>query len=162
MIRTTMYINKLLLKRLIAAADTIDVTKDQMISLLLSRIIRNNSFEPQIFDAQERHFKPVEYQKSLSCTVWKTEHIKFEPVFYKKALDLRRNFKFSVSWFIAYAIRNYLDELVEEMLNPKDPENIADNYNQNSVYIARLLGDVQVFISMLGFPEEKYLERFIF
>ncbi len=57
---------------------------------------------------------------------------------------------------------HFLDELVDEMLNPEDPEIIADNYNRNSVYIARLLGDVQVFISMLGFPEEKYLTRFIF
>ncbi len=104
----------------------------------------------------------MKYQKDAPGTVWKIEKIKFEPVFYEKALDLRRNFKYSVSWFIAYAIEHFLDELVEEMLNPEYPELIADNYNRNSVYIARLLGDVQVFISMLGFPEEKYLPRFIF
>ncbi len=94
--------------------------------------------------------------------VWKIERIKFEPVFYEKALDLRRNFKYSVSWFIAYAIDNYLDELVDEVLNPKDPENVGVNYDRNSVYIAQLLGDVQVFTSMLGFPELKYLEKFLF
>ncbi len=110
----------------------------------------------------KRRFKPVKYQKDVPGTIWTIEKIKFEPVFYEKALDMRRNFKYSVSWFIAYGIDNFLDELVNEMLNPEDPEIIADNYDRNSVYIARLLGDVQVFISMLGFPEEKYLTRFIF
>ncbi len=162
MIRTSIYIKKALLKTLIEAAEKIDVTKDQMISLLISRIIRKNSFKPQKFDAMKRRFKPVKYQKGAPGTIWEIERINLEPVFYEKALDLRRNFKYSVSWFIAYAIENFLDELVDEMLNPEDPELIADNYNRNSVYIARLLGDVQVFISMLGFPEEKYLERFIF
>jgi hypothetical protein len=160
--RTTMYIKTALLERLEEAAVEIGITKDQLISLLLSRIIRENSSEPQTFNADDRHFKLVRYQKSIPGMVWKIEHIKFEPVFYEKALDLRRNFKYSVSWFIAFAIENYLDDLVYEMLNPKDPEKILDNYDRNSVYIARLQGDVQVFISMLGFPDIEYLKNFIF
>ncbi len=74
----------------------------------------------------ERRFKPVKYQKGVPGTVWKIKKITFEPVFYEKALDLRRNFMYSVSWFIACAIDNFLDELVEEMLNPEDPEIIED------------------------------------
>jgi hypothetical protein len=82
-------------------------------------------------------------------------------VFYEKFLDLRRNYKYSVSWFIAHAIRNYLDELVADLTNPRDPEKILDNYDWNHVYITRMLGTIPLFISVLGFPEIKYLEKLL-
>ncbi len=146
--RTTIYINIDQLDDLKAAMTKIDVSKKEMISLLLTRIIRKSSFEAE-------SFKPVRYQMKGLGIKRKIEHIDLEDVFYEKALDLRRNFKFSVSWFIAFGIINYLNELVNEMSNPKNPEKIMDNYDRNSVYIARMLGGVQVFISMLGYPKLK-------
>jgi hypothetical protein len=154
MIRTTININKNLLSRLKKAMYDIDLPKDEVIKLLLSRILRKKDFHP-------RPDIRVKYQGRRLKKDWKKEHITLDPVFYEKFLDLRRNYKFSVSWFIAFAIRNYLDELVAELTNPRDPEKILDNYDWNSVYITRMLGNIPLFISVLGFPELKYLEKLL-
>jgi hypothetical protein len=103
--RTTIYSDTLLLDKLKAAMAEVGLSKDELIQLLVTRIIKKNSFVP-------RPCKAVKYQDGGPERVWKTEHINLEPEFYEKALDLRRHFKFSVSWFIAFAITNYLDELV--------------------------------------------------
>ena len=131
-----------------------DVSKHDLISILLSRIIKNNNFNPRLYQT-------VKYQDSYPDTVWKREHIKLEPVLYEKALDFRRNFKFSVSWFISFAIVHYLDEIVKKLSNPDSCDNVMDNYHRNFVYISKMLDDIQVFITILGFPEEKYIEKLL-
>jgi hypothetical protein len=146
--RTTIYINTILLNTLKEAMADIDVQKDEMITLLVSRIIKKNSFNPE-------PYKTVKYQESGSEIVWKIEHINLEPEFYEKVLDLRRHFKFSVSWFIAFAITNYLDELVNELKNPKNCEKPMDNYTGDYAYISKMVGSKRVFITMLDTRREK-------
>ncbi len=151
--RTTINIDEELLEKLEEAADALSLSNNEMISLLLARIIRKKEFKP-------RPYERVTYQKrNKDVVVWEKEHINIDSVFYEKYLDLRRNFKFSVSWFIAFAIRNYLDELVYDLSNPRNHEKILDNYERNFMYITRMLGTVPLFISILGFPELKHLER---
>ena len=86
-------------------------------------------------------------------------HIKFKPVFYEKAQDLKRNYKFSVSWLISFAIVEYLDDILNEMATPENQKKIMDNYDQNYIYIAKMYGKIPVFIAMWGVPEKKYLNR---
>ncbi len=151
--RTTINIDRNLLERLEEAMDTLHLSKNELISLLLARIIRKNEFEPM-------PHKRIRYQeRGKGLIVWKKKHINIDSVFYEKFLDLRRNFKFSVSWFIAFAIRNYLDELVEILSNSKDTKLILDNYDRNFVYISRMLGSVRLFISLLGYPGDKIIKR---
>ncbi len=151
--RTTININTKLLKELENAAKILNLPQDEVISQLLARIIRKNHFNP-------RPYERVRYQKrGKGLIIWKKEHINIDSVFYEKYLDLRRNFKFSVSWFIAFAIKYYLDELVYDLSNPRDTKKILDNYERNFVYITKMLGNVPLFISILGFPESKYLQR---
>ncbi len=126
----------------------VDLTKDELIELLILRIIKENRFVPQ-------PCKTVKYQGSGSDTVWKIEHINLEPVFYEKALDLRRHFKFSVSWFIAFAIFNYLDELVKDLSNSGNREKILDNYVKDYVYISKMVGGMRVFITMMKTQSKK-------
>ena len=152
--RTTIYINSILQNKLINASDVLNVSKHELVSILLSRIIRSNSFYSKPYEA-------VKYQDSFPDAVWKREHIILDPVFYEKALDFRRNFKFSVSWLISFAVMNYLDEIVENMSNPDNHDSIMDNYHRNFVYISKMLGGIHVFVTMMGIPEEKYLEKLL-
>ena len=155
MIRTTIYIDKKLLEKLKNAMDILDLPKKEVISLLISRIIRKNHFIP-------RPCKSVKYQdEGLGLIVWKTEHIDLDPVFYEKDLDLRRKYKFSFSWFVAFAIRNYLDELVSDLINPGDTKIFLDNYERSFVYIARVVNGAPVFITMLAYPGTYYLEKLL-
>jgi hypothetical protein len=140
--RTTIYINTIFLDKLEEAMAAVDLSKDELITLLVSRIIKKNSFDP-------KPCKTVEYQKSEPGIVWKIEHVKLDPLFYEKDLVLRRHFKFSFSWFIAFAIVNYLDELIYELRNPKGCENTLDNYTRDYVYISKMVGSIRVFITMM-------------
>jgi hypothetical protein len=146
--RTTIYINTILLGTLKEAMTEVDLPKDKLMELLVSRIINKNNFDPE-------PYKSVEYQKSRADIIWKREHIKLDPEFYEKVLDLRRHFKFSVSWFIAFAITNYLDELINELMNPEDYEKIMDNYTGDYVYISKMVGSKRVFITILDTRREK-------
>ncbi len=151
--RTTITIDSELLEKLEEAADTLRLSNNALISLLLTRIIRKNEFEP-------RPYERVTYQKfGKEFIILEKEHINIDSVFYEKYLDLRRNFKFSVSWLIGFAIRHYLDELVYDLSNPRNHKKILDNYARNFVYITRMLDTVPLFISILGFPDQKTLER---
>jgi hypothetical protein len=152
MMRTTIYINTIHAQKLKVAASLLNISKNEIISILISRLTHDNRFDSSIF-------KAVEYQKSDPDIIWKIEHIDFEPVFYEKALDLRRNYKFSVSWFIAYGILNYLDEIVENLLNPENKRKIEDNYDRNYVYIHRKLGNIPAFIAIWGIPKEKHIKK---
>ncbi len=125
-----------------------DLPKDKLIKLLVSRIINKNSFVP-------KPYKTVKYQESGQDTVWKIEHINLEPVDYEKLLDLRRHFKFSVSWFIAFAIINYLDELVKVFSNSGNTEDTLDNYVKDYVYISKMVCSIRVFITMMEIRSKK-------
>ncbi len=151
--RTTITIDSELLEKLEEAASTLRLSNNEMISLLLARIIRKNEFEP-------RPYERVTYQKrGKDFIILEKEHINIDSVFYEQYLDLRRNFKFSVSLLIGFAIRHYLDELVYDLSNPRDHKKILDNYARNFVYITRMLDTVPLYISILGFPDLKTLER---
>ncbi len=151
--RTTITIDSELLKKLEEAAGILRLSKNDMISLLLARIIRKDEFEP-------RPYERVTYQKwGEDFIILKKEHINIDSVFYEKYLDLRRNFKFSVSWLIGFAIKHYLDELVYDLSNPRDDEKVLDNYARNFVYITRMVDSVPLFISILGFPDHETLKR---
>jgi hypothetical protein len=153
--RTTINIDEELLEKLEEAMDTLHLSRNEMVSLLLTRIIRENEFEP-------RPHERIRYQeRGKGLIIWKKKHINIDSVFYEKFLDLRRNFKFSVSWFIAFAIRNYLDELVDNLSNLDDTENFLDNYDRNFVYITNKLNNNNLFVSILGFPELKYLKKLL-
>jgi hypothetical protein len=140
--RTTIYINTLYLDKLEEAMAVVDLSKDELIALLVSRIIKKNNFS-------SKPYKTVEYQKSEPGIVWKIEPIKLDPLFYEKDLVLRRNFKFSFSWFIAFAIVNYLDELVYELRNPKNCDKVLYNYTRDYVYISKMVGSKRVFITIM-------------
>ncbi len=146
--RTTINADTLLILKLREAMAEVDLTKDELIKLLISRIIKKNSFVPQ-------PGKTVKYQDGGPERVWKIEHINLEPVFYEKVLDLRRHFKFSVSWFVAFAIINYLDELVNDLSNSGNSAKNIDNYTRGYVYISEIVGSILVFITMMETQNKK-------
>ncbi len=146
--RTTINADTLLILKLREAMAEVDLTKDELIKLLISRIIKKNSFVPQ-------PGKTVKYQGGGPERVWKIEHINLEPVFYDKVLDLRRHFKFSVSWFVAFAIINYLDELVNDLNHSGNSAKNLDNYTGDYVYISEMAGSILVFITMMETQSNK-------
>ncbi len=148
--RTTIYIDTLLLDKLKDAAAEAGQSKNELVERLIQRIIDKNSFVP-------KPCKRVQYQDGGPGGKWKIEHINIKPVFYEKAQDLRRHFKYSVSWFIAFAIKYYLDELISDLKNPKKNENILVNYMGDYVYLSEMVGSFRVFLTMMETQSKKTL-----
>jgi hypothetical protein len=146
--RTTINADRELLDKLDAAMAEAGLSKNEMIQLLITRIITKNSFVPQ-------QGRTVKYQSAGPEREWETEHISLEEEFYEKALDLRRHCKFSVSWFIAFAIVNYLDELLRDLKNPGKSEKIMDNYVRDYAYFSEMIGSVRVFLTMMDTQSQK-------
>jgi hypothetical protein len=146
--RTTINIDRVALDKLKEAMTDIDLSKNELIELLVSRIIKENSFDPKPYET-------VKYQKSRPDGEWKIEHINLKSEFYEKAQDLRRHFKFSVSWFIAFAIVNYLDELIYDLNNSGNSENILDNYVRDYVYFSEMVDSKRIFVTILDTQAKK-------
>ena len=73
--RTTINIDVTLLEKFETAMETLRLSKNELLSLLLARIIRENEFEP-------RPHERVRYQeRSKGLIVWKKEPITLESVF---------------------------------------------------------------------------------
>ncbi len=146
--RTTINADTILILKLREATAEVGLSKNELIKLLISRLIKKNSFVPKPSET-------VMYQDSGPERVWKIEHINLEPVFYEKVLDLRRHFKFSVSWFVAFGILNYLDDLLNDLSNSGNSEETLDNYVKDYVYISKMVGSMRVFITMMETQSKK-------
>ncbi len=146
--RTTIYIDTILLDKLKNAVAEVGESKDVLIELLIQRIIDKNRFVP-------KPCKRVKYQDEGPGGEWKVEHINIKPLFYEKAQDLRRHFKYSVSWFIAFAIKYYLDELISDLKNPGKNENNMVNYTGDYVYFSEMAGSIRVFLTMMDTQSKK-------
>ncbi len=146
--RTTIYIDTILLDKIKDAVAEVGESKDELVERLIQRIIDKNSFVP-------KPCKRVQYQDGGPGGKWKIEHITIEPVFYEKAQDLRRHFKYSVSWFIAFAIKYYLDELISDLKNPGKSENTPVNYAGDYVYFSEMAGSFRVFLTMMDTHSKK-------
>jgi hypothetical protein len=145
--RTTIYINHVNLVKLEKASSVLNMSMNQLISIFITRLTKDDSFYSRLFQS-------VKYQDSDSDMSWKIKHIEFEEVFYEKALDLRRNYKFSVSRLIAYAVDNYLDDIIEKMLNPENKDKIEDNYDRDYSYKAQKIGKMRIFKMIWNFSEK--------
>ena len=106
--RTTVYLNSLHFEKLETASKVLNLSTNEIVTILLTRMTDNSVFSTKPYET-------VKYQTSNPDIIWITMHVTFKPVFYEKVQDLRRNYKFSVSWFISYAINKYLDIIVKKM-----------------------------------------------
>jgi hypothetical protein len=152
--RTTVNIDKFYKEKLEAALKKTGIHQREMISLMLDRLTKDIAFEAKPYET-------VKYQESDPDIQWKTMHITYYPVFYEKAQDLKRNFKFSVSWFITYAIANYLDSIVGELLDSTNNKIIMDNYDHNFIHIIQNYGNIKGFLTLWGVPDIIYINRLL-
>jgi hypothetical protein len=151
--RTTVYIKEVYCERLMEVMDLLGISKDNLVSLILDRITVKSAFKVKTFET-------VNYQKSCPDTVWETMHVRFNPVVYEKAQDMRNNYKFSVSWFLAYGIVNFLDEIVSELTGSGDCDGkVEDGLGREYVSFSVVFGGLRGFFSFWGDPGKKFLKN---
>lgn len=123
---TTLYVNVTILKKISLAADRKKISSNEIISILLRKMLKK-------YKSKLKLYKAVKYQKKDPSKLWKRMHVKFKEVDYELFTDQRKFFKMSVSLLLTNAVEKYLEELLRE-------DRIEDNYLN---YLYKITHDLQ-------------------
>ena len=95
---------------------------------------------------------PVKYQKRNLTGDWHRFHIKLNDYEYEYCLDMRKFYKMSVSLIVAYAVSNYLDEIIIKLLDTNMRE-VTDNYHyKNYILIQEIIDSTICWKIYWGIP----------
>ncbi len=150
-IDTTIYIKKEYRNRLNSASAVLGISRSKVVELLIDMFIYKNEFSPKMFET-------VQYQEKGDKDAWSTIHAWFEPSVYENCLDIRKIYKISVSFMIAFAIDNYLDK----WLRTGSP--VTDNYVSGSrdyLFVEQNCEGIRHFSTFWGCPKQEYLEKYL-
>ncbi|MCP4135845.1 MAG: hypothetical protein GY754_33060 [bacterium] len=150
-INTTININIELLGKVEAASKQLNMSRSDIIILLLNRVMERKEIPLE-------SFKQIKYQFRDLASNWKRIHVYPEAHIYERFLDMRKFFKRSVSLIVAIAINEHLDQLVEELSAAEDPVDL-DSYPSQYFFSAQESGGLQKFVIYWGFPEMTQLEE---
>ena len=95
---------------------------------------------------QYRTFTRINYQKKEHNGEWTSLHLWLSPGFYEKCLDLRKLYKFSLSYIIAQSIELYLCKLLKGE---------TDNYFQNYIFLSTESKKCSILIIAWEYPKEE-------
>jgi len=119
MIKSSVNINIEKLSLLENFSEVNELSVNEVVSLLLRKILLDGNHAAKMFSA-------VKYQEIDPDKNWDTLTVYFKDVDYELFTDMRKFFKFSVSFLLAKAIDLYLDTLLSEV--EKILLNYADSY----------------------------------
>jgi len=146
---TTAYIREDILAGLNSAALSLNISRSELISLLLLRFTGCKR-------APGMTFRKLKYQGSGPDISYRTVCFCLREDVYERWCDVRKVFKLSGSFIIALAYQLYMNEILTEYDdNPDRP------FNYGSIYISKISYDAHSYINMIiwGQPGEKTLEK---
>ena len=141
LIETTLHVHKSILNRLDTGAETSRRSRTLIIKLLIQRIMKDNQ-------RMIKTYSRVKYQERDVKENWSRINIVFNEYEYEYCQDLRKFFKMSVSYILAYAVLRYLDELMKR-------GKITDNYwYKNYILIVKTVDEIVCWQIYWGNPSE--------
>ncbi len=146
--KTTINIRESLLKRVEASARELKTSRSKVIERLLIRMSGDRSMR---FHGLSR----VRYQKPDKDASWKRFHVSLNHDVYEKGLDMRRVYKYSVSFIIEKAVRKYLRKVEKDIKEKKK----GDNYMPVYIIIQKYYQNIPAFHIYWGIPDHKTLNR---
>jgi len=126
-IETTAYLDMECVDLLAGMAEEAGVSRSKLVVLLLKRVMKDHA-------ALVRYDGAVKYQKRKPVDKRKRLHVAVELRDYEFFIDMRKLFKWSVSFLIAFAVREHLEELMVKLADEKYDE-YADNYPYHHYFI---------------------------
>jgi hypothetical protein len=145
MVETTIHIHKNTLEMLNRGAAITGKARTYIIKLLMQRMMRDNQ---KMFQAHSR----VRYQERDLKENWHRLHIVMNEYEYDYCLDMRKLFKMSFSFILAYAVKRYLDEIIYKSL---DVNINTDNYPyKNYILIKKTIDGVICWQIYWGIPKK--------
>ena len=119
-IETTLNIEKKIMNDINNSSSNAGISRSKIIKLLFARTIKDNHKL-----VKSNH--GIVYQDSDDNNEWHKFHIVYRIDEYEYYLDMRKLFKMSLSRILAYAVKNYLREVMEK-LTAKNRKKFTDNY----------------------------------
>jgi hypothetical protein len=120
LIESTIHIHKSILEKLDTGAEMSRRSRISVIKLLIQRIMKDNK-------RMIKTYSRIKYQERDVRENWSRVNIVFNEYEYEYCQDLRKFFKMSISLILAYAVRRYLDEILNDLLNGnKSTDNCYD------------------------------------
>jgi hypothetical protein len=142
-IETTMYVHINLMQKLNNGANATGRCITSIIKLLMQRVMEDNQ---KLLKSCSR----VKYQERDVKENWHRLHLVLNEYEYEYYLDMRKFFKMSVSFILAYAVRRYLDEILCELHNGNKN---TDNYcYKNYIFVKNVIGKVICWKIYWGVP----------
>jgi hypothetical protein len=137
---TTLNIHSDILEEINRAAVSCGISRSDVIVALIKRIMDDVS-------NSVRFGRLVRYQERSSPDAWHTVHVRLRMDDYEYFLDLRRLLKMSVSLILVYAVRKFLNEIMEKRG--------TDNYcYRNYVLIKEIFNDTTCWRLIWGYPPD--------
>jgi hypothetical protein len=109
-IETTLHVHQSTLALLNRTAEVKGITRTFIIKLLMQRMMRDNK---KMLKSSSR----IKYQERDVKDNWHCIHFVMNEYEYEYYLDMRKFYKMSVSFILAYAVKKYINEIVEELFN---------------------------------------------
>jgi hypothetical protein len=145
MVETTVYIHRNTLEMLNRGAAISGRTRTLLIKLLIRRMMRDNQ---KMLKSHSR----IKYQKRDLKENWHRLHLVMNEYEYDYCLDMRKLFKMSFSFILAFAVNRYLDEIMNKSL---DVNNNTDNYlYKNYILIKKTIDGVICWQIYWGIPKK--------
>lgn len=147
-INTTINISKKNLQLLNDLSDKLQISKNQLISSLLTELFKYKPKSIQIF-------RRVSYQERLGKKNWHSLHVSFRCDLYEKAHDFRKLCKRSVSSLIAFALSKYIDDIEKKLSDT----NNTDNYTSQYVFMPIIHDNIEAYIIQYRVPTPEEYEQ---
>ncbi len=125
--------------------ETTGRTRTFIIKVLMQRIMSNNQ---HMIKSNAR----IKYQSRDNKDNWHRLHLVLNEYEYEYYLDMRKFYKMSVSFILAYAARRYLDEILNELLNGS--KNTDNYYYKNYIFIRKTMNKVICWQIYWGLPQK--------
>ena len=141
LIPTTLHVHKTILDKLDNGAIVIGISRNSIIKLLIQRIMKDNR---RMLKANSR----VRYQAKDLKKNWKRINITFNEYEYEYCLDLRKFYKMSVSLILAFAVLQYLYEILK---SGKSTNNYCFH---NYIFVREIVDNVICWQIYWGIPPQ--------
>ncbi len=129
LIETSLNMNRLTRLRLSIASRRLGISRTRLIIFLIQTLINDH-------DKPVSSFRRLRYQDKDENGNWHCFHLSVNERDYELIQDVRKFFKMSVSLFVAQAVENDLQRIVNQILNG---ENDTDKYPVSCYSIMRFL-----------------------
>ncbi len=145
LIESTIHIHKSILEMLNRGSEITGGSRTFIIKLLMQRVMSNNQ---QMLKSHSR----IKYQARDNKENWYRLHVVINEYEYEYYLDMRKFYKMSVSFILAYAVRRYLDEILSELLNRN--KNTDNYFYKNYIFVNRTIDGITCWQIYWGIPQK--------